>query len=218
MHSFSFRALTCTTYCNRGSHACRHWFSISFDLTLDFGLSFFFRHRQFLYRYKNSWKRCNQPQSSRCNSIFFDFIFVTVIVIVDAILVFDGIFENCAAAQQFMHCTVFDLAICCVCRQFCSIFFLFDLFFRVVSFVYCLLPYCTHTQAHAFSNCFSNSRHKFMQLHLINMNSILRSSNVVNGVSSSFLTDLYDELKHFMGNLVLLKRITRVCVWHQINI
>lgn len=51
-----------------------------------------------------------------------------------------------------------------------------------------------------------------MQLHLINMNSILRSSNVVNGVSSSFLTDLYDELKHFMGNLVLLKRITRVCV------
>lgn len=104
----------------------------------------FFRHRQFLYRYKNSWKPCNQPQSSRCNSIFFDFIFVTVIVIVDAILVFDGIFENCAAAQQFIHCTVFDLAICCVCRQFCSIFFLFDLFFSRC-FVHLLFVAILHT-------------------------------------------------------------------------
>lgn len=110
----------------------------------------FFRHRQFLYRYKNSWKRCNQPQSSRCNSIFFDFIFVTVIVIVDAILVFDGIFENCAAAQQFIHCTVFDLAICCVCSQFCSIFFQFDFFFALFrSCIVCC--HIAHTQAHTRS-------------------------------------------------------------------
>lgn len=33
-----------------------------------------------------------------------------------------------------------------------------------------------------------------------------------------FLIDLYDELKHFMGNLVLLKRITWISVWQQINI
>lgn len=109
-----------------------------------------------------------------------------------------------------LHCIRFGNLLCLpsVLFDFFSLRSFFFALFR--SFIVCC--HIAHTQAHAFSNCFSNSRHKFMQLHLINMNSILRSSNVVNGVSSSFLTDLYDELKHFMGNLVLLKRITRVCV------
>lgn len=106
----------------------------------------FFRHRQFLNRYKNSWKQCNQPQSSRCNSIFFDFIFVTVIVIVDAILMFNGIVRKLCGCSTIhaLHCFRFGNLLCLLSVLF-DFFFYFSIFFRVVSFVYCLLPYCTHT-------------------------------------------------------------------------
>lgn len=109
--------------------------SISLSISC-FLLVFYSAYAILVFGMVNSWIRCNQPQSSRCNSIFFDYI-CTVIVIVDAIL-FRLNIRNFALLSNFS--TVFDLAIGCLLSVSPLFFRFFSVFF--FKFIPCHIVQC----------------------------------------------------------------------------
>lgn len=112
-------------------------FSICFDLPAICLLHFFGRKHSFWY-----CKRCNQPQSMRCNAIFrwFYLIFTVIVPLINCLMPFIFFFHSI----EYLKCLAFGVIYPVRCLYILCAFKRAPYFRFGNRFCFCILPYCSH--------------------------------------------------------------------------